>query len=144
MSPINNKLHMHIPACIAVGVVFRVVVVARVVAQPAADARSRRTHSISCAHRSHAPHPCRVKGPGIGSLIASVWYLGSGIRERSVIRRSGIWGSGIWSKRSGRWSGIGGLGVEVWDLGPESCARGSGRGDKEIEGRWRGIRGSGN
>ena len=34
-----------------------------------------------------------------------------------MIRRSGIWGIGIWSKRSGRWSGIGGLGADAWDLG---------------------------
>ena len=38
------------PTCIAVGVAARVVVVALVVAQPAADARSRRTRRISCAH----------------------------------------------------------------------------------------------
>ena len=43
-------MHIHNPACIAVGVAFRVVVVALVVAQPAADARSRRTRRIACEH----------------------------------------------------------------------------------------------
>ena len=43
-------MHVCIPACIAVGVAFRVVVVALVVAQPAADARSRRTRRIAREH----------------------------------------------------------------------------------------------
>ena len=43
-------MHIRNPACIAVGVAFRVVVVALVVAQPAADARSRRIHHIACEH----------------------------------------------------------------------------------------------
>ena len=43
-------MHIRNTACIAVGVAFRVVVVALVVAQPAADARSRRTRRIACEH----------------------------------------------------------------------------------------------
>ena len=43
-------MHIRNPACIAVGVAFRVVVVALVVAQPAADARSRRTRRVACEH----------------------------------------------------------------------------------------------
>ena len=43
-------MHIRNTACIAVGVAFRVVVVALVVAQPAADARSRRTLRIACEH----------------------------------------------------------------------------------------------
>ena len=80
-------MHMHIPACIAVGVVFRVVVVARVVAQPAADARSRRTHSISCAHSSYARTP--IWSQESGGLISKVWDLG-GIYDPEV------WDMGFW------------------------------------------------
>ena len=43
-------MHIRNAACIAVGVAFRVVVVALVVAQPAADARSRRTHRTAGDH----------------------------------------------------------------------------------------------
>ena len=46
----TSTMHVCIPTCIAVGVAFRVVVVALVVAQPAADARSRRTRRIACEH----------------------------------------------------------------------------------------------
>ena len=114
-------MHMHIPACIAVGVVFRVVVVARVVAQPAADARSRHTHSISCAHNSHVHTPIWSEKLGLESGIKD---LGSGIRslgsEKSVIRGvgSGVLGSGIRDlvgdlvgglESGGLGSGVGGL-----------------------------------
>ena len=43
-------MHIRNTACIAVGVAFRVVVVALVVTQPAADARSRRTRRVACEH----------------------------------------------------------------------------------------------
>ena len=45
-----STMHICNPACIAVGVPPRVVVVALVVVQPAADARSRRTRRIACEH----------------------------------------------------------------------------------------------
>ena len=80
-------MHMHIPACIAVGVVFRVVVVARVVTQPAADTRSRRAYSISLHTLHMRTRPVGVKSVEVGSEIKC---LRSGICDPELRHRGWV------------------------------------------------------
>ena len=80
MHELRITMRQNIPTGRGIGVVFRVVVVDRVVAQPAADARSRRTHRVSGAHSSHARAPIWKDEPEGWGLISRVWDLGSAIR----------------------------------------------------------------